>query len=95
MPLQRNERILVIARARELLRHTRLNIKAAIVLLNEMPDDMDCNTQTSVKSALNLVWAARKDRHHEAVARYALARVIVMLDRELANGMGGGETRSV
>ena len=68
--------------AKYLISQRYLDTKATLAMLKALPNDISEDAQASVKEALKDVRAAAKgNSSYEAFARYALARVITMLER--------------
>ncbi len=73
--------------AEKLISQPYLDNKLTLAMLNALPADIGDDAQASVEAALKAVdVAAKGNSSHEALARYALARVITMLRRRLASG---------
>ncbi len=71
--------------AKNLIGGRRLDLESTLAMLNALPEDIGDKAQSSVEQALQAVAAAvDQDSRYEAVARFALARVIVMLETHLA-----------
>ena len=70
--------------AKDLIGQRRLDIESTLGMLKDLPDDIGDAARSSVDQALQTVAAAERDSRYEAVARFALARVIVMLENHLA-----------
>lgn len=70
--------------AKDLISRRRLDIESTLTMLNAMPDDFGEAARSSVERALQTVAAAARDSRYEALARFALARVVVMLEKQLA-----------
>ena len=69
--------------AKYLISQPHLDTRATLAMLKALPDDITEDAQASVEEALKDVRAAAKgNSSHEAFARYALARVITMLERD-------------
>ncbi len=70
--------------AKELLSRGHLDLKATLAMLKALPADIGEDAQASVREALRDVQAAtRRKASQEALARFALARVVTMLERDL------------
>lgn len=76
--------------AKDLICQRHLDSMATLAMLNALPADLDDDLRASVEEARKSVAAARSDSRREAIARFALARVIVMLERTLASGVQRG-----
>lgn len=76
--------------AKDLICQRHLDSTATLAMLNALPADLDDDLRASVEEALKSVAAASSDSRREAIARFALARVIVMLERTLASGVQRG-----
>ncbi len=71
--------------AKDLINRRRLDIESTMTMLKALPDDVGDAARSSVEHALRTVAAAaERDSRYEALARFALARVIVMLEKHLA-----------
>lgn len=76
--------------ARGLLTAEALDIAAALALLNTMPDTLGAPEREAIDHAKRAVAAAPGgDQRHEAVARYLIARIVVLLEREAASPVQG------
>ena len=81
MPLTRSDLVASLVTARDLLGRPSLDVQATLDLLNALPADLGNEARASVDEALRLVAGSVEGGAREAVARYALARVIVLLER--------------
>ena len=71
-----------LRRARDLLRAEALDIVAVLALLNTLPDTLAVSEREAIDHAKRAVAAAPGgDHRHEAVARYMMARLVVLLER--------------
>jgi hypothetical protein len=62
----------------------RLDVEAALAFLNTLPAAVDAELGETIEHARQCVAAAPGGDHkHEAVARYAIKRVALMLERHL------------
>ncbi len=71
--------------ARYLVATLPFDTEAACILLNELPTDLDVQTRGAVRHAQRSVSALGNAAGNSqvALARFALARVVVLLEREL------------
>ena len=77
--------------AKDLLDQRRLDIESTLRLLEALPDDIGDAARSSVDQALQTAAAAaERDSRYEALARFALARVVVMLEKHVAQGAWDG-----
>lgn len=68
--------------AQDLVSSASLDVTAALALLNTMPDTLGKSVSEAVDHARRAVAAAPgKDHRHQAVARYMVARVLVLLEK--------------
>ena len=75
--------------AKDLLDQRRLDIESTLRLLEALPDDIGDAARSSVDQALQTdAAAAERDSRYEALARFALARVVVMLEKHVAQAHG-------
>ena len=75
--------------AKGLIGQRRLDIESTLRLLKALPDDIGDAARSSVDQALQTVAAAaERDSRYEALARFALARVVVMLEKHVAEAHG-------
>ena len=72
--------------ARDLMAQSRPDLQELLKLLAEMPiDDFDAQTRGAVQHARMVATAGQgRAGGHTAVARFALARVIVLLEQHVA-----------
>ena len=71
--------------AKDLIGRRRLDIESTLTMLKALPEDIGEAARSSVDQALQTVAAAaERDSRFEALARFALARVIVMLEKHVA-----------
>ena len=71
--------------AKDLISRRRLDVERTLTMLNALPADIGDKARLSVEQALQTAAAAvERDSRYEALARFALARVIVMLEKQLA-----------
>lgn len=67
--------------AQDLVSAESLDVTAALALLNTLPDTLGLSVQDAVDHARRAVAAAPGgDHRHQAVARYMVARVLVLLE---------------
>lgn len=76
--------------ARDLVFSGRLDVSAALTLLNTLPDTLGPSVAEAVGHAKRAVAGAPgRDHRHQAVARYMVARVLVLLEQaRAAQGCG-------
>lgn len=68
--------------AQDLVSAVSLDVTAALTLLNTLPDTLGASLDEAVEHAKRAVAAAPGgDHRHQAVARYMVARVLVLLER--------------
>ena len=71
--------------AKDLIGRRRLDFGSTLTMLNALPADIGDTARSSVEEALQTVAdAAARDSRYEALARFALARVVVTLEQHLA-----------
>ena len=81
--------------AKDLINRRRLDVESTMTMLKALPESIGEAARSSVEHALRTVAAAAdRDSRYEALARFALARVIVMLEKHLAEN-GKAERRTV
>ena len=74
--------------AKNLINQRRLDFDSTLTMLTALPADIGDTARSSVEQALHTVAvAAERDGRYEALARFALARVIVTLEQHLTEGL--------
>ena len=74
--------------AKNLIGQRRLDFDDALTMLNALPADIGDTARSSVEQALHaLAVAAERDSRYEALARFALARVIITLEQHLTENL--------
>lgn len=78
-----NDRAERLRIAQDLVSANTLDVEAALALLNTMPDTLGASVREAVEHAKRAVAATPGgDHRHQAVARYMVARVLVLLERD-------------
>ena len=81
------ERLRVV---QDLISAGRLDVAASLALLNTLPDTLGPSVSEAVEHARRAVSAAPGgDHRHQAVARYMVARVLVLLEQAQAGKDAG------
>lgn len=76
--------------AQDLVSADKLDVAAALALLNTLPETLGPSVTEAVDHARRAVAAAPGgDHRHQAVARYMVARVLVLLEQAKAARDGG------
>lgn len=73
--------------AKDLIGERRLDLAGASRMLNALPTEIGDVARSSVGEALQTVAAAERDSRYEALARFALARIVVTLEQHLAEAI--------